>query len=136
MAKKQNNKYTVQEIDRCINLLKGLLENSSNFIALPENKQIELMKAAGKLSRPDYEQQKQQKKAIRKKNKQKIIKAEKKARAETGIRLARDVDVFKAPRQITDDTNSTEKPKVLHSPRNCYVCKAEYKELHFFYDHT
>jgi len=130
----KNNKYTAEAINKCINLLKSLVENSDEFVSLPEEKQIELMKACGKLSRPDHEKQKKLKKAIRKKNKQKIVKVERKARAATGIRLARVDDIFKAPLKIENNIDSNELPQILHSPRNCYVCKSEYKELHFFYD--
>ena len=66
-------------------------------------------------------------------NRQKIIKKEQMARAKTGIRRAREIDVFSAPKQIkTSDKKN--KPLVLKSPRNCYICKAEYTQMHFFYD--
>ena len=48
---------------------------------------------------------------------------------------ARQASVFSAPAQIPDmtaDLNSENNE--LKSPRNCYVCKAEFTKLHFFYD--
>ncbi|KJS33837.1 MAG: oxidoreductase, partial [Desulfatitalea sp. BRH_c12] len=54
-----------------------------------------------------------------------------------GIRKARQAPVFKAPLQISapglDEAAQGAAPE-LQSPRNCYVCKAEFTRLHFFYD--
>ncbi|MFH1384984.1 MAG: SDR family oxidoreductase [Candidatus Omnitrophota bacterium] len=115
-------------------MLHHLVRTGDDFVSLPREQQIELMKAAGKLSRPDQLQLKQQKKASRKIKKQKIVKAERKARARTGIRSARHTAVFKAPLEITGNIEGGETQRVLNSPQNCYVCKAEYTQLHFFYD--
>jgi NAD(P)-dependent dehydrogenase (short-subunit alcohol dehydrogenase family)/predicted Zn-ribbon and HTH transcriptional regulator len=126
--------YTELEIEQCINILNQLAEDGEAFTDLSKDQQIELMKAAGKLSRPDYYQLKQRKKAVLNKKKQQIVKAEKKARAATGIRQARENEVFSAPLQLTDSEESVGTELVLNSPRNCYVCKAEFTKLHFFYD--
>jgi len=99
-----------------------------------KEKQIELMKIAGQLSRPDCHQLRQRRKATRNRKKQQIVITERRARAATGIRLAREAAVFSAPLQILDTTESTDGPWVLKSRRNCYVCKAEFTKLHFFYD--
>jgi NAD(P)-dependent dehydrogenase (short-subunit alcohol dehydrogenase family) len=57
------------------------------------------------------------------------------ARSSTGIREARKDAVFQAPLQITSPKEQARfEEKELTSPRNCYVCKAEYTKLHFFYD--
>ncbi len=126
--------YTAAEIDKCINILTHLLENSDSFAALPKEKQIELMKVSGQLSRPDRHKLIKRNKAIRKKHRQDIVVSERQARAQTGIRKARDAEVFTAPLKISDGLDKPDKELVLHSPRNCYVCKAEYTKLHFFYD--
>jgi len=126
--------YSEEEINRCIAILSYLLENSDSFAALPKDKQIELMKVSGQLSRPDRHTLIKRNKAIRKKHRQQIVVSERHARAQTGIRRARDTDVFTAPLQISDNSGSSKDQMVLHSPRNCYVCKAEFTQLHFFYD--
>ncbi len=134
MTQKQNQRYTAKEIDNCINILTHLVTNSEDFVALPREKQIEIMKVAGQLSRPDCIQLKRRNKAVLKKLKQQIVTKERKARAATGIRTAREAAVFSAPLQISDTTESTREHLVLQSLRNCYVCKAEFTRLHFFYD--
>ena len=129
-----NKQYTQKEIDKCIALLDHFSRHGSEFAKLAHEKQIELMKAAGELSKPDREKLKERRKAICKINKQKVKKKQRKARAATGIRSAREETVFTAPLQVTDKTDTAKTYRVLPSPQNCYVCKTEYSKLHFFYD--
>jgi short chain dehydrogenase len=130
----EKQSYTIEEIDKCIKILTHLLESGDDFANLPKDKQIKLMKAAGQLSRPDQYQLTKRNKAIRKKHRQQVTISERKARSQTGIRMARDTEVFAAPLQLTDHDDCTKNELHLNSPRNCYVCKAEYTRLHFFYD--
>ncbi|MCK5344781.1 MAG: SDR family oxidoreductase [Candidatus Heimdallarchaeota archaeon] len=134
MDMKEKQEYTSEEIDNCINILDHLVKNCDDFVLLPKDKQIQLMKVAGQLSRPDRDRIKKQNKAARNIIKQKAIKAQRKARAATGIRAARVADIFKAPLELTGSTDSKKSPRILNSPRNCYVCKTEFTKLHFFYD--
>ena len=133
MGIKQTQCYTTKEIGHCINILTHLVNNGEDFAAIPKEQQIELMKIAGQLSRPDRSQRKRHNKASRKINRQQIVTLERKARAATGIRLARKSPVFTAPLQLQDKAEQA-RPLVLQSPRNCYICKAEFTRLHFFYD--
>ena len=130
----QDRNYTEKEIDRCIEIITHFTANSDDFVKLSNEKQIELMKAAGQLSRPDCYQQKQRNKSALRIKKQQIVSAEKKARASTGIRRARETEVFTAPHQLPDNIESAKTAGELNSPRNCYVCKKEFTQLHFFYD--
>ena len=134
MSQTEKQTYSDEEIDKCIEILSHLLEKSEDFAALSKEKQIELMKVTGQISRPDRHKLVKRNKAIRKKHRQQIVVTERQARALTGIRKARDTEVFSAPLQISDKSDSVKDALVLHSPRNCYVCKAEYTQLHFFYD--
>jgi NAD(P)-dependent dehydrogenase (short-subunit alcohol dehydrogenase family) len=111
-----------------------MVNNGEDFVALPREKQIELITIAGQLSRPDCHKLKQRNKAVRKIKKERMVSAERKARAATGIRRARQEAVFSAPLQLSDHIESTKVKLVLQSPRNCYVCKAAFTRLHFFYD--
>ncbi len=136
MSPDENPNYTESEIQRCISILRELSESGDAFIALPKEQQIELMKAAGQLAKPDHRQLKQRKKAALKQKKQQVASSERQARAATGIRRAREASVFTAPEQLQlDDSRESLPPELkLNSPRNCYVCKAEYSQMHFFYD--
>lgn len=122
-------------LGECISLLETLAEKSELLALLPEAQRIALITAAGKISRPD-------KKEIKKRNKDKkaqkrnaIVEKERRLRAGTGIRRAREDAVFTAPQQICGpEPVMEENPQTLETPRNCYVCKAEFKVLHHFYD--
>jgi len=131
---KDKETFTLKEIDRCIHILKQLSDNYEDFSALPKETQIEIMKVSGKFSKPDADQLKLRKKTIRNIKRQQVVVKEKKARAATGIRIAREAAVFSAPLQISDNAENIHEEASLHSPRNCYVCKAEFTKLHFFYD--
>ena len=61
-----NQRYATKEIDHCIRVLTHMVNNDEDFVALPREKQIELVKIAGQLSRPDCHQLKQRNKAVRK----------------------------------------------------------------------
>lgn len=128
------NKYTEKEIDDCISVISHLVNNSWDFAALPKEKQIEIMKVSGMLSRPDCKEIKQRNRDARKLKRQQGAAKEKKARAATGIRKAREVEVFSAPHQMLENNDPKNKYLILQSSRNCYVCKAEFTQMHFFYD--
>ncbi len=124
---------SVQEIDQCIQVLEALSAQTLELVALPEEKRIALLKAAGRLSRPMRDEvRKRQKEAsmvMRRRERHK----DRLTRTTTGIREARKETVFSAPLQLTEAAQ-TQPERVLNSPQNCYVCKAEYTSLHFFYD--
>lgn len=128
----QEMKISNTEIDACIQILENLNKNSAQFAQIPEDKRIALLIAAGKISRPNKEDDLKRQKDARKLRRKEESRQNKVARSSTGIRQARITPVFTAPAQIAADTTTT-RPK-LNSPRNCYVCKAEYTELHHFYD--
>lgn len=121
-------------VEECIEFLTQLIDNWELFAALSKDQQKRLLIAAGKLSRPSADEAKDRNKAVRTYRKQQAAEKERKARAATGIRTAREAKIFVAPLQVTDNTENKKAPLVLQSPRNCYVCKKEYTQLHFFYD--
>ena len=129
----QKKEFTKKEIQDCISTLNKLNDHSELLTKLDDNQRIDLLKAAGKLSRPDREEIRKRNKDVKNHRREIVRKQEKKKRAATGIRSARESEVFKAPKQIESE-NKDSKKLVLKSPRNCYICKAEFTELHFFYD--
>ncbi len=128
---------TLTAVLNCIPVLEALANESELLARLPEDKRVALISAAGRISRPD-------KKEIKKRNKDKqrqkrlaIVEKEKRLRASTGIRKAREESVFKAPRMIAYDAVDGREERFIDSletPRNCYVCKAEFTRVHHFYD--
>ena len=128
-------KYSEKEIQAAIILLKGLVEDTEQINFLTKDQRVALMTAAGKLSRPDRDEINKRKREGRRFSKQKIVHHERGIRAATGIRSAREATVFSAPIKIThqDSEDGKARPELIN-PRACYICKAEFKKLHFFYD--
>ncbi|MCE9598120.1 MAG: SDR family oxidoreductase [Spirochaetia bacterium] len=128
-----NRHPTAEEVQECIKMLETLVDNGETFVNLPEEIRIALIAAAGRISRPDRLDKKNRNKALRRQRRLEVAEEGRQARAQTGIRLARKAAVFKAPLQLTQDPASDETPSAI-TTRNCYVCNAEFNQLHFFYD--
>lgn len=122
-----------ESIDAGIRMLKELADNPEAFAALTEDQRIALLTAAGRLSRPSRPEDIRRRKAMRNKPRVEMSRAERAARGATGIRSAREARVFTAPERLLLQAPQADRPE-LGSPRNCYVCKAEFTRLHFFYD--
>ena len=58
----------------------------------------------------------------------------KRARNTTGIRSARETDVFIAPEQISYQADCDESKREYATPHDCYVCRAKFTTVHPFYD--
>jgi hypothetical protein len=130
MKKKDKAKLTLNEIQKCISTLEQLVNNSDGLTQLSEKQRIALMISAGRLSRPDREEIKKRQKDLKKSKRHKITDHERKARAATGIRRARTEKVYQAPEQLESVTKgSLDEERVLKTPRNCYICKAEHIRL-------
>ena len=129
-----NNELTPREVDTCIEMLANLVNNPSQMFEISEEKRIQLMKLSGKLSRPNRDDFQKIRKDAKKAQKRKMIERDKHARKDTGIRSARETNVFVAPKMLEVTNLKKEGIQELESPRNCYVCKAVYTKLHHFYD--
>lgn len=128
----------------CIEVMERLAGDAARIGALEARDRVALLRAAGRLSRPDRDEILKRNREIRRNRRQAIVAHDRQARACTGIREARLNPVFVAPKRIEAKSGSTtettyenaqrEPKQELKSARNCYVCKAEFRELHFFYD--
>ncbi|MFA5668309.1 MAG: SDR family oxidoreductase [Balneolaceae bacterium] len=139
MAPKENEdesvtKLTEEQIAQCISVLETLNADSAQIFDIPKEERLALIMAAGLLSRPSREELKRRKKDVKKARKRKLREKDKHARNATGIRSARDATIFIAPPMIDLTGKENQKAQKLESPRNCYVCKAEFDTLHHFYD--
>ncbi len=126
---------STDEINTCIAVLQYLAQNSVELAHLSLEQKVALLSAAGQISRPDkYELRKRHRDRDRLKR-QKIDDHERRARAATGIRSAREAAVFIAPGKITQAQDSEPfQATQLVNPRACYICKTSFTRLHFFYD--
>ena len=132
--KNENTELNLSEIQTCISTIKSLLADTNQLFEMPEEDRVELMKVAGLLSRPNREEFARRRKDAKKAAKRKQQEKDKHARKHTGIRSARENNIFVAPKLLDFSVIEDLEEQELESPRNCYVCKAEYTKLHHFYD--
>lgn len=135
IEKLNNLKYSEKEIQECINLLKDLVADTQQLAFLTRKQRIELITVTGQLSRPNRDEIKKRKKDCQRIKKQKVDNYQRVIRASTGIRSARQATVFSAPLQVSSNAVDLkgDRPELI-IPRACYICKSEFKRLHFFYD--
>ncbi len=124
-----------KELRRCIELLEAMVEDRTVLADASRQERIALMQAAGRLSRPVRHEVVRFAKAFRRIKRKSDQDSDRDARASTEIRAARRASVFSAPLQLPPSAVPAEvEAPELKKPRNCYVCKVEFKRLHFFYD--
>ena len=87
-------KYTNEEIDHCISLMEFFVKNSEQFAFLTDEQKISFLTAAGQLSRPNRDEIRKRKKLVKRLERQIVTRTQRRARAETGIRSAREAKVF------------------------------------------
>jgi len=135
MNKIVDSKYSIEEIQKCIDLLDDLVKNSVELAHLAKEQRIAILKAAGEISRPDRDEIRKRKKDRIRLKKQRIDDHERKLRKSTGIRMAREKTVFSAPKAILHaDKKEAFLEQELINPRACYICKKGFTKVHFFYD--
>lgn len=135
MENQENLRPAPVDVQSCLQALEAMAQDPNILASLGEQDRIALLKAAGKLARPDREELKKRQKAVHLARRKQVVQTDRDARSRTGIREARKSTVFFAPAQIAyHEESSPESPGELKTPRNCYVCKAEFTKLHFFYD--
>lgn len=125
--------FSPEEFARALALLEAIVDDRALLTELSKEQRAALMIAAGKVSRPTRDESRRTAKAFRVVGRKKKQEHDRSARAATEIRAARRADVFVAPLQLAAGV-APEGAGELATPRACYVCKAEFRKLHFFYD--
>jgi NAD(P)-dependent dehydrogenase (short-subunit alcohol dehydrogenase family) len=123
-----------EDIQQCIALLNHLLAHTEDMCQIPADKRMELIVAAGKLSRPNRDDFKKQKKDAKALLKRKQETRDRTARKDTGIRTAREASIFIAPKILGSEELSQKSQRELTKPQLCYICKSKYTTMHHFYD--
>jgi len=126
---------TTDEVRRCVEILESFVNDRVRLSDVPEDVRVALLKAAGRVSRPMRYEQVRAAKAFRRIERKAQKAADRETRAATEIRTARRASVFAAPPQLVAATEAAPgDARELVQPRNCYVCKVEFRRVHFFYD--
>ncbi|MBE4751646.1 SDR family oxidoreductase [Corallococcus sp. ZKHCc1 1396] len=124
---------SVEEVRRAIDLLKTLTEHRILLTRLPEEDHHGLLAAAGRLVHPDKAAKSKLLNTLKRERKVEKREKDRVVRANTEIRALRRAPVLTLPMLPPPPPTETEE-RVLEEPRKCYVCKQEYRKLHFFYD--
>ena len=131
---KIKTEFTSQEIETCLKVLQSFAEKSEQLTLLSHEQRITMFKATGSISRPDREEAKKRQKDVKKLRKQIEKQTNRNARRLTGIRTAREIPVFSAPAQIEFTKVDSQEEHHYATPHDCYVCRAKFTKVHFFYD--
>ncbi|MEO6599170.1 MAG: SDR family oxidoreductase [Polyangiaceae bacterium] len=128
--------FSSEELARCIEILEELVEDRTHLVTMSGEARVALLIAAGRLSRPTRHEGIRENKAFRRYSKKVAREDDRALRAESTIRVARLSSVYEAPPQLPGQAEAAPNARVreLKNPRGCYVCKAEYRRLHHFYD--
>ncbi|MGQ0503690.1 MAG: SDR family NAD(P)-dependent oxidoreductase [Myxococcaceae bacterium] len=124
----------LEPLRQCIAVLEGLAEDRGPIHDLTEDERSALYKALGTVLYPERDGRsrlaRSKRRAARKieKERDRIVVAS------TRIRQLRKAPIFAAPLLPATHGAPTQPARLLEHPRNCYVCKVEYRELHPFYD--
>ncbi|WP_050436181.1 SDR family NAD(P)-dependent oxidoreductase [Chondromyces crocatus] len=132
---------TPHEVETCVRVLESLGAQRALLAELDLTFRRRLLMAAGKLSRPERAEQRELAKAFRRREHGQRKAADAALLDATGIRAARREPVFVTPLQMTAPprvepaASPPEAPEeALQNERKCYVCKAPFRAVHFFYD--
>lgn len=125
--------FSPDEIETCLKVLQGLATRSEQLLLLTPEQKLSMLKSAGAISRPDREEARKRYKESKKFQRENQKQTNRSARKLTGIRTAREVQVFTAPTQI-GFTPSPEQTREYATPHDCYVCRTKFTKVHHFYD--
>jgi NAD(P)-dependent dehydrogenase (short-subunit alcohol dehydrogenase family) len=156
------NDLSPADIDACVRVLEAVADRRALLSGVDEPTRRRLLIAAGRVSRPERAEQRDLAKAFRRRERDDRRAADEAALAGTTIRALRELPVYPTPHPISTSgpslpagdpqahapslpaASSGPEPREpaaqaapgpeLREPRKCYVCKAPFRAVHFFYD--
>ncbi len=123
-----------EDVRRCTQLLEALVADRGLLIGISEIDRIAFLTAVGRVAIPDRDDEVRLAKAVRRSRSLAKRDHDRSVRAATEIRTARREAVYTAPQAAALPAGVPRPERVLETPRHCYVCKVEFRRLHFFYD--
>jgi NAD(P)-dependent dehydrogenase (short-subunit alcohol dehydrogenase family) len=147
---------TSEAVEECLRVLDTLASDPDALASIDIEVRNRLMKAAGRISRPERDEQRALSRAVQRKEKREVRQADRAVLSQAGIRRKRLEPLFTAPAlkaraeshggtfelgaARTNEPPADEAPAEvelpeLNVPRSCYVCKQRATRMHAFYDH-
>jgi NAD(P)-dependent dehydrogenase (short-subunit alcohol dehydrogenase family) len=130
--------FTPADLEACLQVLEAIAADRGALAHVDRDARLRLLEAAGRVSLPNRAEQRKLAKAFRRKEHREIRAADASLLDATGIRSARSAPVFATPDPLAlpaaPSADRAESGPELLEPRKCYVCKAEFRRLHAFYD--
>jgi NAD(P)-dependent dehydrogenase (short-subunit alcohol dehydrogenase family) len=138
-----------EDIDDCLRVLETLAEDRAELLEVEVEKRHRLLMAAGRVSRPERNEQRRLLKAARSKDKRQVRDHDQALLGRAQIRQKRLETVFTTPdpAALAAAAGGTVEPATggaapssgdetppLYEPRACYVCKTRVTRVHAFYD--
>jgi NAD(P)-dependent dehydrogenase (short-subunit alcohol dehydrogenase family) len=128
-----------------IEVLREIRDNRRVMADLGEEEYKDLLMLAGQVARPGPYAKRELAREMRKRRRQQLRDADERVLAGTGIRAKRRELVYQTPKFTTPPVlpggdmaalgdGKEREGEQLSSERNCYVCKGDFRKLHFFYD--
>ncbi|RZA02414.1 MAG: SDR family oxidoreductase, partial [Proteobacteria bacterium] len=131
----------IADLAQLTELLEAIASDILILNQLPPDERIRLLVAAGRVLHPESQVLRRRIKENRSARKREKESKDRVIRAATAIRTARLGSVFvPAPKQLghagqnVAEASALVQSAKLEKPRSCYVCKAEFTTVHFFYD--
>jgi hypothetical protein len=145
---------TSKDITACLETLEALIEDPACVLQVDLAVRNRLLTAAGRVSRPERDEQRLVARAVKKLRKEKRREEDEAKLVRTGIRQKRLDPVFITPEPLalaeakgrqwsggpgslgtgSVESGQEEASPPLHKSRGCYICKVHCTEVHFFYD--
>jgi len=125
---------TEAEIEAAAALLEKLATDRAPLARLPEALRRRLLVAAGRVSRPERHEQVRMAKEFRRQDRAKLRAEDQAALEQSGLRTQRKSPVYTPLWVLPPPEDAEENAPSLHQERACYVCKAPFRKVHFFYD--
>ena len=138
------------QVQAAIEMLESLSSNRTLLSRMPLEQRKRLLEAAGDIFCPDATARRRMVKQRQRDRRAQRIEGNQKVLSETGIRKLRSRPVFTTPNIFAptgffpvvigegeaepEAAPNAPSPGAVPEPQNCYTCKRDYTEIHFFYD--
>jgi NAD(P)-dependent dehydrogenase (short-subunit alcohol dehydrogenase family) len=119
-------------VDACIELLRQLAADRTRLYEIDEDRRRALLIAAGELSRPDREVMIASARRRRRNDRSERKRRDVSVLARTEMRTSQRSSIYVAP-SLSLPSGDSDLVAELEEPRGCYICKADYRRVHFFY---